>query len=61
MADTHEKQDERMNEDPPDEHIHPREEDEAEVVRSSSQTAQDRDHVIRGGDHSVTVTKEFPT
>ena len=43
-----------------DEHIHS-EENEAESVRSHSQTAQDRDHVIRGGDSRTALTKEFPT
>jgi hypothetical protein len=42
----------------PDRHF---EEDEPETVRSSSQTAQDRDHTIRGGDNQTGPTKEFPT
>lgn len=36
-------------------------EDEAESVRSGSQTAQDRDHTIRGGDDHTGPMKEFPT
>ena len=35
--------------------------DEAESVRSGSQTAQDRDHTIRGGDNHTGPMKEFPT
>jgi hypothetical protein len=35
--------------------------DEAENVRSGSQTAQDRDHTIRGGDNRTAPMKEFPT
>jgi len=35
--------------------------DDAEQVRSESQTAQDREHVIRGGDRNTTPMKEFPT
>jgi hypothetical protein len=42
----------------PDRHF---EEDEPETVRSSSQTAQDRDHTIRGGDNQTGPMKEFPT
>jgi len=37
------------------------EEDEPETVRSGSQTAQDRDHSIRGGDNQTGPMKEFPT
>jgi hypothetical protein len=36
-------------------------EDEAESIRSGSQTAQDRDHTIRGGDDHTGPMKEFPT
>jgi hypothetical protein len=39
---------------------HPPPED-AEQIRSASQTAQDRDHTIRGGDNRTAITKEFPT
>ena len=35
--------------------------DDAEQVRSDSQTAQDRDHTIRGGDDRTGPMKEFPT
>ncbi len=35
--------------------------DEAETIRSGSQTAQDRDHTIRGGDDRTGPMKEFPT
>ncbi len=35
--------------------------DEAESIRSGSQTAQDRDHTIRGGDAHTGPMKEFPT
>jgi len=35
--------------------------DEAESIRSGSQTAQDRDHTIRGGDSHTGPMKEFPT
>jgi hypothetical protein len=35
--------------------------DEAESIRSGSQTAQDRDHTIRGGDDRTGPMKEFPT
>ncbi len=35
--------------------------DEAESIRSGSQTAQDRDHTIRGGDNHTGPMKEFPT
>ena len=35
--------------------------DEAETIRSGSQTAQDRDHTIRGGDDRTAPMKEFPT
>jgi len=35
--------------------------EDAEQVRSESQTAQDRDHTIRGGDNRTAITKEFPT
>jgi hypothetical protein len=35
--------------------------DEAESIRSGSQTAQDRDHTIRGGDDHTGPMKEFPT
>jgi hypothetical protein len=35
--------------------------DEAEEVRSNSQTAQDREHTIRGGDNRTAPMKEFPT
>jgi len=35
--------------------------DEAEEVRSNSQTAQDRQHTIRGGDNRTAPMKEFPT
>ena len=35
--------------------------DSAEEVRSGSQTAQDRDHTIRGGDNKTGPMKEFPT
>jgi hypothetical protein len=35
--------------------------DEAETIRSNSQTAQDRDHTIRGGDNRTAPMKEFPT
>jgi hypothetical protein len=35
--------------------------DEAESIRSGSQTAQDRDHTIRGGDNRTAPMKEFPT
>ena len=35
--------------------------DEAEEVRTGSQTAQDRDHTIRGGDNRTGPMKEFPT
>ena len=35
--------------------------DEAEHIRSGSQTAQDRDHTIRGGDNRTGPMKEFPT
>jgi hypothetical protein len=35
--------------------------DEAETIRSGSQTAQDRDHTIRGGDNRTGPMKEFPT
>jgi hypothetical protein len=48
--------------------IHPKPQSEpeeevqsAEEVRQSSQTAQDRDHTIRGGDSATRQTKEFPT
>jgi hypothetical protein len=36
-------------------------EEDAEHVRSESQTAQDRDHVIRGGDRNTAPMKEFPS
>jgi hypothetical protein len=42
----------------PDKHF---DEDEPESVRSGSQTAQDRDHSIRGGDNQTGPMKEFPT
>jgi len=35
--------------------------DEAETIRSGSQTAQDRDHTNRGGDNRTAPMKEFPT
>ena len=45
------------------EHPHKRHDaiDEAEEVRSNSQTAQDRQHTIRGGDNRTAPMKEFPT
>ena len=42
----------------PDRHF---EKDEPETVRSGSQTAQDRNHTIRGGDNQTGPMKEFPT
>ena len=33
----------------------------AEEIRSNSQTAQDRDNVVRGGDAQTRPMKEFPT
>jgi hypothetical protein len=35
--------------------------EDAEHIRSGSQTAQDRDHTIRGGDNHTGPMKEFPT
>ena len=47
--------------DPEPEHEQHHRADEAEEVRSGSQTAQDRDHTIRGGDNRTGPMKEFPT
>ena len=44
-----------------EEPIDPHHIEEAEIVRSGSQTAQDRDHTIRGGDDRTAPMKEFPT
>ena len=44
-----------------DAHNHHDPADDAENVRSESQTAQDRDHTIRGGDDRTAPMKEFPT
>jgi hypothetical protein len=59
-----------MSEKPRDESIDDNDQDEtfdhpppedAEQIRSESQTAQDREHTIRGGDNRTAITKEFPT
>jgi hypothetical protein len=42
----------------PDRHF---DEDDPEAVRSGSQTAQDREHTIRGADNETGPMKEFPT
>lgn len=52
---------ERGPEQEPDQEQEPTTFDEAENVRSGSQTAQDRDHTIRGGDNRTAPMKEFPT
>jgi hypothetical protein len=39
----------------------PDDRDTAEEVIHESRTAQDREHTIRRGDSTTSVTKEFPT
>ena len=39
----------------------PHHSEDAEHIRSESQTAQDREHTIRGGDNRTAPMKEFPT
>jgi len=60
MSNTHEKPHPELEDEEPAEppHTHV---DDAEIVRQSSQTAQDRDHTIRGGDDRTAPMKEFPT
>jgi len=52
---------ERGPEQEPEQEQEPTSFDEAENIRSGSQTAQDRDHTIRGGDNRTGPMKEFPT
>jgi hypothetical protein len=64
MSDTYQRRKERnprREPEPEIEEVEPTAFDEAENIRSGSQTAQDRDHTIRGGDNHTGPMKEFPT
>jgi len=63
MSDTYQRRKERNARPEPqiEEEQEPTHFDEAETIRSGSQTAQDRDHTIRGGDNRTAPMKEFPT
>ncbi len=64
MSDTQQRKNDRHprpEPEPDKEDVEPTAFDEAENVRSGSQTAQDRDHTIRGGDDRTAPMKEFPT
>ena len=65
MSNTHEKKYEKqphpeLDDEQPAEPVHTHV-DDAEIVRQGSQTSQDRDHTIRGGDDRTGPMKEFPT